>query len=51
MIAPFSSYSCLENHICWNDPRDPKIDPPTQELAQNSVEEPDCDEDTLTLRF
>ena len=28
---PFSSYSCLEIHICWNDPRDASIDPPIHE--------------------
>ena len=25
---PFSSYSCFEIHICWNDPRDARIEPP-----------------------
>ena len=29
-LRPPSSYSCLEIHICWNDPRDPRIEPPIQ---------------------
>ena len=30
MEGPHSSYSCLEIHICWNDDRDARIDPPIQ---------------------
>ena len=28
MEGPHSSYSCFEIHICWNDDRDARIDPP-----------------------
>ena len=30
-LLPFSSYSCFEIHICWNDPSEARMDPPIQD--------------------
>ena len=32
----YQAYSALENHICWNDPRDARMLPPIQTLHMNS---------------
>ena len=47
ILAPDSSYSCLEIHMFWKVERDPRIDPPIQaenflsggEMIKNLVED------------
>ena len=48
-FAPCSSYSCLLIHICWNDPRDARMEPPIQVANFLSMAFWDAVTFTLTL--